>query len=185
MNPIFFKTQSDFRKWLEKNHKIKKELVVGFYKIGSGKPSMTWSQAVDEALCFGWIDGIVRSIDKDSYCHRFTPRKPTSNWSKINIAKAEELLKKKMMHPAGLEAYRRRKDERSGVYSFENKPKFLTKDLEKKFKVNKKAWDFFMKQPPYYQKVIYHWLVTAKKEETQMKRLVKLIDACERGVRLY
>lgn len=184
MNPKFFKTRSELRKWFEKNHKTKKELIVGFYKTGSGKSGIRWSESVDEALCFGWIDGIVRSIDKDSYCHRFTPRRPLSNWSNINIRKVEELTKKRLMMPEGLKAFSLRKEERSGVYSFENDKKILPNKLKKKFQADKKAWEFFKMQPPYYQKTILHWLMSAKKEETQLSRLEKLITASGKGVRL-
>jgi uncharacterized protein YdeI (YjbR/CyaY-like superfamily) len=113
--PIFFRDQKEFRKWLEKNHKTSTELLVGFYKVNSGKPNMTWSQSVDEALCFGWIDGIRRSIDKESYCIRFTPRKPTSNWSNVNIKKVEELKRKGLMTKSGLDAYKKRKDLKAGI----------------------------------------------------------------------
>lgn len=120
MTPTFFPTQSDFRTWLEKNHKTETELIVGYYKVDSGKPSMTWSQSVDQALCFGWIDGVRRSIDKESYCIRFTPRRPTSIWSDINIKKVEELTEQGLMLPEGLKAFELRKEHKSRIYSFEN-----------------------------------------------------------------
>jgi len=115
MTPKFFKSQADFRKWLEKNHWSKSELIVGYYKVDSGKPSMTWSQSVDQALCFGWIDGVRRSIDSERYCIRFTPRKPASNWSKININKVEELKKKRLMKQSGLDLYNNRKNSNSDL----------------------------------------------------------------------
>src|SRR6187401_3158431 len=125
MTPTFFANQSDFRKWLQKNHKKETELVVGFYKVGSGKPSMTWSQSVDEALCFGWIDGVRTSIDKDRYQIRFTPRKPGSNWSAVNLKKIEELTKQGLIQPAGLAVFEKRKAEKSKIYSYEKaEPKF-------------------------------------------------------------
>ena len=130
MTPIFFTNQANFRMWLEKNHKKETELLVGFYKKDSGKLNMTWSQSVDEALCFGWIDGVRRSIDKDSYCIRFTPRRPSSNWSSVNIKKVEELIKQGLMQPAGLEIYKLRKEEKSGVASYESGTKQLDKYLE-------------------------------------------------------
>jgi uncharacterized protein YdeI (YjbR/CyaY-like superfamily) len=130
MTPTFFKTQEEFRKWLEENHLTETELLAGFYKVDSGKPSITWPQSVDEALCFGWIDGVRKSIDKERYCIRFTPRKPTSIWSAVNIRKVEEFIKKGQMQPAGLEAYENRKDEKSKIYSFENETKELANNFE-------------------------------------------------------
>src|SRR3954466_13273011 len=121
MTPTFFTKQSDFRKWLQKNHKKETELLVGFYKVNSGKPSMTWSESVDEALCFGWIDGVRRTIDETAYQIRFTPRKASSIWSAVNIKKVEELKKKGLMKEAGLEAFSKRKEERSAIYSHEKK----------------------------------------------------------------
>lgn len=175
MAPTFFAKQADFRKWLEKNHKKETELLVGFYKVNSGKPCMTWSQSVDEALCFGWIDGIRRSIDKDSYSIRFTPRKPTSIWSAINIKKVEGLTKQGLMKPAGLASFKLRKEHRSKIYSHEREAQKLPTNFEGKFKANKKAWEFFITQAPSYQKVIIHWIVAAKQETTQLARLNKVI----------
>lgn len=184
MQPTFFAKQSDFRKWLTKNHKKETELWVGFYKVGSGKPSIMWPQAVDEALCFGWIDGVRRSIDAESYCNRFTPRKPTSNWSSINIAKVEELTKKGLMKPAGFEAFEKRKENRSRIYAYENEPVDLSPEFEKKFKGNKKAWDFFKAQAPSYQKTMRHWIMRAKQEATQVKRLDQTIAESENEKRV-
>lgn len=173
----FFAKQADFRKWLEKNHDKKTEVIVGFYKVGSGKPSMTWPQAVDEALCFGWIDGVRRGIDEESYCNRFTPRKPNSNWSSINIAKVEKLLKEGLMTPMGLAAFEKRNENKSSVYSYENEPAKLSSALEKKFKANKAAWKFFTMQAPSYQRTMVHWIMGAKQESTQTKRLERTIAA--------
>ncbi|HEX2395089.1 MAG TPA: hypothetical protein VHI78_07065, partial [Bacteroidales bacterium] len=125
MAPLFFKNAGEFRKWLEGNYKTEKEVIVGFYKTKTGKPSMTWSESVDQALCFGWIDGIRRSIDEESYCIRFTPRNPNSIWSSINIKKIEYLTMKGLMKPEGIEVFKKRKQEKSGIYSFENRPKHL------------------------------------------------------------
>ncbi len=143
MKPIFFATQSDLRKWFEENHNKQAELLVGFYKVGSGKPSITWSQSVDEALCFGWIDGIRRSIDDESYCNRFTPRKAKSTWSAINIKKVEELTKMGLMKPEGLAAFNKRDDANSKIYSYENEGVKLAGNYEKKLKGNKKHLHFF------------------------------------------
>jgi uncharacterized protein YdeI (YjbR/CyaY-like superfamily) len=184
MEPIFFKTPNEFRKWLEKHHETEKELLVGFYKVGTKKPSMTWSEAVDQALCFGWIDGVRRSIDDESYCNRFTPRKPTSNWSAINIKKVEELTKAGLMTPAGQKAFELRKEEKSGVYSHENEVAILDPAYEKQFKSNKKAWEFFNNQAPSYKKVMLHWIMSAKQEKTRLSRLEKAIRESELGKRV-
>lgn len=185
MNAIFFPTPLDFRKWLEENHQNEKELIVGFYKVDSGKPSMTWSQSVDQALCFGWIDGIRRSIDKESYCIRFTPRRPASAWSTVNINKVEALMSQGLMHPAGLEAYKYRKEDKSSIYSFENDVRRLSESLEKRFKDNDLAWSFFITQAKSYQKTIIHWVISAKQEKTQISRLDKVIAESEKQKRLF
>ena len=179
MNVTFFSTQDEFREWLQKNHKTETELLVGFYKVNSQKPSMTWSQSVDQALCFGWIDGIRRSIDEDSYCIRFTPRRKTSIWSEVNIKKVEELTLKKLMTPEGLKAFSYRKENKSGIYSHENELADFDTNFEKQFKENKLAWDFFVAQAPSYKRVIKHWVMTAKQEKTRLSRLEKLIKESE------
>ncbi len=181
MTPIFFANQSQFRKWLQKNHKKESEVLVGFYKVGSGKPSMTWSQSVDEALCFGWIDGVRKSIDEDRYQIRFTQRKPGSNWSAVNINKIEELTKKGLMQPAGLAAFEKRTESRSRIYSFEKEEAELTKDFIKQFKANKKAWEYFQALAPSYRKISTHWVMSAKQEITRLKRLNLLISDSEAG----
>jgi len=181
MTPTFFAKQSDLRKWFEKNHEKQTELLVGFYKVGSGKLSITWPQSVDEAICFGWIDGVRKSIDKDSYCIRFTPRRPTSIWSAINIKKVEELTKQGLMKPAGLASFEKREEKKSRIYAYEKEPATLDKNYEKTFKANKKAWTFFKSQAPSYQKVLVHWIMSAKQEATQISRLEKLISSSETG----
>ena len=185
MDPIYFKDQEEFRKWLEENHKTGTELVVGYYKVESGKANMTWSQSVDQALCFGWIDGVRRSIDNERYCIRFTPRRQTSIWSRINIDKITELKKKGLMRPMGLEAFNKRKKSKSGIYSFENEPVKLSEGLESVFVANKKARDFFKSQAPSYQKTITNWIMSAKQEKTRLARLEKLIKASEQQSRIY
>lgn len=177
--PTFFAKQSDFRKWLEKHHAKKTELYVGFYKVSSGKESITWPQSVDEALCFGWIDGVRKNIDKDSYYIRFTPRKPGSIWSAINIKKIEDLTKAGLIKPAGLEAFSKRAESRSKIYSYEKDPVALNKAYEKTFKANKKAWKFFQSQPAWYKKVSIHRVMSAKQEATQLSRLNQLIKDSE------
>jgi uncharacterized protein YdeI (YjbR/CyaY-like superfamily) len=185
MNPEYFQDQNEFRKWLEKNHNKESEIIVGYHKVGTGKPSMTWSQSVDQAICFGWIDGIRRSIDKERYSIRFTPRKVTSIWSNINIKKVEELKKKGLMKKPGLDVYNNRKDTKSGIYSFENEIIKLDDSFERLFKANKNAWDFFVKQAPSYKKIRSHWIMSAKQETTKISRLNKLIMASEKHNRLF
>lgn len=179
MEPKFFSTQDDFRKWLEENHQKESELLVGFYKVGTKKSSMTWSESVDQALCFGWIDGIRKSIDKESYQIRFTPRKSTSIWSAVNIKKIEELTEKELMFPAGIEAFEKRKEDKSKIYSHENNPKEFSEEFLKLFKANKKAWQYFEKLAPSYKKTSIHWVINAKQEVTQLKRLQQLIADSE------
>lgn len=179
MKPTFFPTPQEFRQWLEEHHRTEKELLVGFYKVGTGKPSMTWPESVDQALCFGWIDGVRRSIDEESYSIRFTPRKPTSIWSAVNIQKMEELTGTGLMTEAGLKAFALRKEERSAIYSHEKEPAVFDPVFEKQFKANKKAWNFFTTQAPSYQKVILHWIMGAKQEKTRISRLEKTIKESE------
>lgn len=180
----FFETQDDFRKWLERNHETETELIVGFYKVGSGKPSMNWSQSVDQALCFGWIDGVRKSIDEESYCIRFTPRRSTSIWSAINIKKIEELTKAGLMKPAGLKAYSLRKENKSVTYSYENDTLILDPSFENQFRENKIAWDFFMSQAPSYRKAILRWIMSAAQEKTRQSRLEKTIRESEQQKRV-
>ena len=152
MKPEFFATPSELRAWLARHHDKSKELWVGFYKKNSGKPSVTWPEAVDAALCFGWIDGVRKSIDEVSYAIRFTPRKPRSTWSAINIKKVRELTKRGLMHATGLEAFQARVKEKSGIYSYEQRRNLkLDPSYEKKLRANKKAFEFFQAQPPWYQ----------------------------------
>jgi uncharacterized protein YdeI (YjbR/CyaY-like superfamily) len=180
MEPTFFATQEAFRKWLEENHKEQKELLVGFYKVNSGKPSMSWSESVDQALCFGWIDGVRKSIDKDSYTIRFTPRKPSSIWSTINIKKIEDLTQAGLMKPEGLKAFSLRTESRSNIYSHEKEPVPLDDAYVKQFKNNAVAWEFFEKQAPSYKKVMIHWIMSAKQEKTRQSRLEKTIAESEK-----
>jgi uncharacterized protein YdeI (YjbR/CyaY-like superfamily) len=179
--PTFFAKQSDFRKWLQKNHHKETELLVGFYKVGSGRPSMTWSQSVDEALCFGWIDGVRKSIDKESYQIRFTKRKPTSIWSAINIKKIETLKKQGLMRPAGLASFEKRIEGKSRIYSYEKDEAEFPANFKEQFKANKKAWDYFQSLAPSYKKVSTHWVMNAKQEATRLKRLNQLISESAEG----
>ena len=181
MKPQFFATPADWRKWLEENHERETEVLVGFYKRDSGRPSITWPESVDAALCFGWIDGVRRSIDAASYTIRFTPRRSRSFWSKVNIRRAEELIALGLMQPAGLRAFEARDGERSGVYSFEQKDIKFDKHQERKFKMNKAAWRYFQSQAPWYRRTATHWVTSAKREETRAKRLKILIEDSAAG----
>ncbi|HMN47979.1 MAG TPA: YdeI/OmpD-associated family protein [Ignavibacteriaceae bacterium] len=184
MNAVFFPTQKLLRKWFEKNHKKVEELWVEFYKVSSGKPSVTWSESVDQALCFGWIDGIRKSIDEESYCIRFTPRNPKSNWSAINIKKVKELTKLGLMKPEGLIAFSYRKTEKSKIYSYENSMVVFDNAFEKKFKANKQAWKYFKSTAPSYQKITTRWVMSAKQETKRLKRLNELINDCALGKKI-
>jgi uncharacterized protein YdeI (YjbR/CyaY-like superfamily) len=181
MKAKFFKTPADFRDWLEKNHASKQELWVGYYKKDSGKLSITWQQSVDQALCFGWIDSVRKSIDEISYMNRFTPRRPRSVWSNVNIKRVQELIEANLMQPAGLKAFEERKPEKSGIYSFEQKDQKLSDEYEQRLKARAEAWEFFQKQAPWYQRTVSWWVISAKKEETRQKRLDQLIAACAEG----
>jgi len=183
MNPRFFKSQSEFRRWLEKNHAQETELLLGFYKKGSGKASTTYPEALDEALCFGWIDGVRRSLGDDGYTIRFTPRKAKSIWSNVNVRHVERLKKLGRMAPAGLEAYALRDPKKTGIYAFENRPRELAPAYEKKFRSNKKAWEFFEKQPPGFKRLMIFRVMEGKQEETRQRRLAQLIEASAKGVR--
>lgn len=182
MKPTFFATPAELRAWFEKHHDTAKELWVGFYKKGSGRSGITWPESVDEALCFGWIDGVRKSIDDSSYTNRFTPRTRRSNWSAVNIGRVEELKRAGRMRPAGLAAFERRSEDRSGVYSYEQRHKAkLDRAQEKRFRENRKAWDFFKAQPGWYRTTAIWWVVSAKKEETRLRRLATLIEDSAHG----
>jgi uncharacterized protein YdeI (YjbR/CyaY-like superfamily) len=185
MEPKFFATPAEWRKWLEQNHDKEKELLVSFYKKESGKPSITWPESVDAALCFGWIDGVRRSVDESSYSIRFTPRKSRSIWSAVNTRRMRELMQQGLVHPAGLKAFEARDEKRSGVYSFEQRSAAeLSPEQLNLFRANKEAWQFFRAQPPGYQKTTTWWVVSAKREETQRKRLMTLIEDSAAGRRI-
>ncbi|MEQ9467619.1 MAG: YdeI/OmpD-associated family protein [Ekhidna sp.] len=175
--PTFFPTPNDFRNWLKENHELETELWVGYYKKATGKPSITWPESVDQALCFGWIDGIRKKYDAEAYQVRFTPRKPTSHWSHVNIKRMEELKKANLVTPAGLAAYAQRDPKNTGQASFEQKNVALSAPFEKQLKANKKAWDYFNNQlAPSYRKQSIHWVMSAKREETREKRFQTLLD---------
>ena len=184
MEVKFFATPAEFRAWLHENHQELTVQWIGFYKVKSGIPSMTWSESVDEAICYGWIDGLRKTIDEKSYKIRFTPRKPKSIWSAVNIKKVAELKKLGKMMPAGIEAYKKLDLNRANVYSFEQKEMVLDKAFEKELKANKKAWAYFQKLPPSAKKSTVHWLMTAKREDTKLRRLNTLIESSELGLRI-
>jgi uncharacterized protein YdeI (YjbR/CyaY-like superfamily) len=185
MEARFFKTPAEFRAWLEGNHATATEVCVVFHRKASGKPSMTWSDAVDQALCFGWIDSVGRRLDETSRVQRFTPRKPKSNWSAVNIRKVEDLTDRGLMTPAGLAAFARREEARSGVYSYENRHlAALDPEREAIFRAHAGAWEFFGKQAPSYRQTAIFLVMSAKHDETRSKRLMQLIDVSAHGRRL-
>jgi uncharacterized protein YdeI (YjbR/CyaY-like superfamily) len=180
----YFQTPGDFRKWLEQHQATESELLVGFYKKGSGKPSITWPESVKEALCFGWIDGIRRNVDEESYSIRFTPRKRGSIWSAVNIKYALELIEQGLMRPPGLAAFELRRENKVGIYSYEQRTATIPEPYLSQFKKHKAAFDFFESQPAGYRKQVSWWVVSAKQEETRLKRLEKLIAESAAGRRL-
>ena len=183
--PTFFADPRAFRAWLQKHHRKATELLVGFHKRGTGLPSITWPESVDQALCFGWIDGVRRRIDDERYSIRFTPRRPSSIWSTVNIKRVAALQAEGLMQPAGLEAFERRSEERSRVYSYEQRHSAALDDGElKTLQANKEAWAFFETQPPGYRRLVTYWIVSAKTRETRQKRLEQLIQASANGRRL-
>lgn len=182
---IFFASPREFREWLESHHESAFELWVGFHKKATGRPSLTWPESVDEALCFGWIDGIRKSVDAEAYVIRFTPRKPTSSWSNVNIKKVQALVETGRMRPAGLRAFDARDAKKSGIYGFEQrKHAQLTPREEKQFRAHKAAWKFFEAQPAGYRRVATWWVISAKRPETRERRLGTLIDDSAAGRRI-
>jgi uncharacterized protein YdeI (YjbR/CyaY-like superfamily) len=183
MKRKFFATPEDFRVWLAQHHTNEMELSVGFYKKASGRPSITWPESVDVALCYGWIDGVRNSIDEVSYCIRFTPRKPTSTWSAVNVRRVAELTKLGLMRPAGLQAFEARKGDKTGIYAYEQRKNAkLPRAYERQFRANKKAWKFFQSQPPWYRRTATYRVISAKREETRLGRLAELIKESELGL---
>ena len=183
MTPRYFKTPAEFRRWLAAHHATERELLVGFYKKASGKPGISYKGAVDEALCFGWIDGIKRKVDEARYTHRFTPRTAGSTWSLINANRVKELIAAKRMAKPGLEAWERRDPKKTGIYSFENRPKAFDAALEREFRKQPAAWTFFRAQPPGYQRLMTFVVMSAKQQETRLRRLAVLISKSAEGKR--
>jgi len=184
MDIKFFKSSGGLRSWLEKNHDKKQEQLIGFYKKDSGKPGITYQEALDQALAFGWIDGVRKSIDEKSYMIRFTPRKPKSYWSAVNIKHVGRLMKLGSMHQSGIKVFESRDKKKSEKYSFERENVKLNLNYEKLFKANKKAWDFFQSRPPSYRKPALWWIMSAKQEETRLRRLDQLIKYSEIGEKI-
>jgi uncharacterized protein YdeI (YjbR/CyaY-like superfamily) len=179
--PRFFAKPAAWRAWLEKNHTKHTELWVGFWKVGTGKPSITWPQSVDEALCFGWIDGLRRGIDETCYMIRFTPRKATSIWSNVNLKRFDELAKQGLVSAAGRAAWEKRSAERSGIYAYEVLHAPLDRKVERALRAEARAWKWFQAQTPGYRRLAGHWPMRAKREETRERRLATLVDCCRKG----
>ncbi len=184
MDIRFFASPAEFRDWLTKNFDTAKEVQVGYWKKSTGKPSLTWSESVDQALCFGWIDGVRKSVDADSYTIRFTPRKASSIWSQVNIKRVEELSKLGLMQPSGLKIFEARDQSKTNQYSFEREEAKFSAEQEAEFKAHPKAWEFFGAQPPSYRKPAILWVVDAKQEATRQKRMATLIEDSENGRRI-
>jgi uncharacterized protein YdeI (YjbR/CyaY-like superfamily) len=180
VKPIYFSSPQDFYDWLEQNHETADEVYVGFFKQHTGKRAMSWSEAVDQALCFGWIDTRTNAIDEDRYMQRFTPRRPGSNWSKINVEKVAKLKEAGLMRPAGLAAFERRSDDKTGVYSFENTTE-LAPEYDAQLRSNKAAAEYFDSRPPWYRRTAIHLVMSAKREETRLRRLAQLIEDSAAG----
>lgn len=185
LNAEFFKSQADFRKWLAKNHAARSELWLGMYKKASGKGGITYKEALDEALCFGWIDGVRKSLNDEAFVQRFTPRKAKSYWSAVNTRRAKELIKEKRMAAPGLKAFEARDPAATARHSFEREAPEFDRDQLRRFKRQQEAWRFFETQPPSYRRLLTFWVVSAKKAETRAQRLEKLIAASAAGRRVY
>ena len=181
--PHFFSPE-EFRAWLHEHHASEAEVWIGFHRKATGRCAMSWPESVDEALCYGWIDGIRKSLDDERYVIRFTPRKTMSIWSEVNIAKVKHLIEAGRMQPPGLAAWARRDEAKSGVYSFERKAATLSPEQVALFQKNRRAWSFFEAQPPYYKRVAAHYVSSAKREETRAKRLATLIGHSAKEERL-
>jgi len=179
--PRFFATPADWRQWLAENHDQMTELWVGYYKKGSGQPSITWPESVAEALCYGWIDGLRKTIDATSYKIRFTPRRTDSNWSAVNVKMVEELTAAGRMQPSGLRAFAARKPDKTGIYAYEQERPMLSEAYLAMIQANPPAWTFFQAQSAWYQRAVGHWVMEAKREETRLKRLATVIEDSARG----
>ncbi|HET6958259.1 MAG TPA: YdeI/OmpD-associated family protein [Vicinamibacterales bacterium] len=184
MSAKYFKTAAEFRRWLAANHATENELLVGFYKKASGISGISYQEALDEALCYGWIDGIKKRVDAARYTHRFSPRKADSIWSYVNARRLKALLAAKRVAKPGLDAWQRRDPKKTGVYSFENRPKVFEPSLERTFKADKAAWAFFCAQPPGYRRLMTFYVMSAKQPETRASRLARVIKTSAEGKRI-
>ena len=184
MKPVYFKTPAAFRRWLAAHHASERDLLVGFYKKASGTPGISYKDAVDEALCFGWIDGIKKRVDESRYTHRFTPRQRGSTWSLINTARVGELIALRRMAKPGVEAFERRDPKKTGLYSFESRPSVFEPALERMFRTRAAAWTFFCAQPPGYRRLMTFWVMSAKQQETRERRLAALMKSSAQGKRI-
>jgi uncharacterized protein YdeI (YjbR/CyaY-like superfamily) len=176
VKPTFFRNAAAFRRWLEAHHDGRDELVVGFHRMGSGKPGITYPEALDEALCFGWIDGVRRTLDGTSYTIRFTPRRPRSIWSRVNIERVGVLAGEGRMRPAGIAAFERRDETKTDLYSYEARSRGFDEKTEQLVRADPRAWAFFRAQSPWFQRNVSFWVMSAKREETRMRRLASLIE---------
>ncbi|MDX6698290.1 MAG: hypothetical protein QOE65_1687 [Solirubrobacteraceae bacterium] len=183
--PVFFSSPEELRAWLEEHHESASELVVGFHRAGTGRPTLTWNETVDEVLCFGWIDGQVRRIDDTRFSRRLTPRRARSIWSAKNVARADELIAEGRMRPAGLRAFEARTEARTGIYAHERaEPARLPAAAEKRLRGDRRAWEFWSAQPPSYRRTAAHWVTSAKRPETRERRLSQLIEDSRAGLRV-
>ena len=180
LKPHFFESPQAFYDWLEQHHESEDEVYVGYWKKHTGKPTLTWSEAVDQALCFGWIDGRVNRIDDERHMQRFTPRRQGSNWSKVNVEKVAKLTEAGRMRPAGLAAFQQRDRDKVGVYSFENEAR-LAPEYDALLRANETAAEYFESRPPWYRRTAIHLVMSAKREETRLRRLKRLIEDSAAG----
>ena len=184
MKPRFFRNATAFRRWLDAHHDDRNELVVGFHRVGSGRPSITYPEALDEALCFGWIDGVRRTLDETSYTIRFSPRRPKSIWSRVNIARVGVLTGEGRMRPSGVAAFERRDESKSDLYSYEARSRGFDEKTEQLLRADPRAWAFFQAQSPWFQRNVSFWVMSAKREETRARRIATLIADSAAGVRI-
>lgn len=184
MEPIYFRSGSEFRRWLQQNHAVAAEVLIGFFNKSSPQRGITYAEALDEALCFGWIDGLVRRVDAERHTRRFSPRKATSIWSNLNVNHIERLIREERMQPAGLAAFQRRSKAKTGVYSFENKPQSFPAQYAKRLRENRRAWGFWLAQPPGYRRTAIWWVVSAKQEATRERRFAGVVAESAAGRRL-
>jgi uncharacterized protein YdeI (YjbR/CyaY-like superfamily) len=184
MEPIYFRSGSEFRDWLQTHHASAREVLIGFFSKSAQQRGLTYAEALDEALCFGWIDGLVRRVDANRHTRRFTPRKSASIWSNINVNHVERLIREGRMQPPGIAAFQRRSKAKTGVYSFENKPQEFPSVYARRFRANRAAWKFWLAQPPGYRRTVIWWVVSAKQEVTRERRFDRLVAECAAGRRL-